>query len=190
MSRFVVFDQETTGLDPRKDHIVSIGAVAVADGGISLDDVFEAVIQTAEITPAVLIHGITPAESRSGVTEAEAVEKFLAFIGDSILVGHHVGFDRAILLAAAGRAGRKVHFEALDTMRLTLALVERQLLAFDAGQGFSLDALCELFHIPPHGRHTAPGDAFLTAQVFVRLLRLCERHGIDPLSFLEPNEET
>ena len=42
---------------------------------------------------------------------------------------------------------------------------------------FTLDALCEMFGVVPHDRHTASGDAFITAQVFLRLLRLASRHG-------------
>ena len=49
---------------------------------------------------------------------------------------------------------------------------------------FTLDALCEMFGVIPHGRHTASGDAFLTAQVFLRLLRLARRHGRTTLSQL------
>lgn len=189
MTRYVVFDQETTGLDPRKDHIVSIGAIGVQAGEILLDDVFETIVQTPEITPAVLVHGITPAQSLGGATEAEAANLFLDYIGDSILVGHHVGFDRAILCAAAARAGREVQLAAIDTMRVAIALSENGFLHLDEEAGFSLDGLCGLFGIVLHGRHTAPGDAFLTAQVFVRLLRLCDRHGVDPLSLAEPDED-
>ena len=60
--RFVVFDNESTGLDPRKDRIVSIGAVAVRDGDILLDDMFEATVRIAYNTSAVVVHGITQEE--------------------------------------------------------------------------------------------------------------------------------
>ena len=75
---------------------------------------------------------------------------------------------------------------SLDTMDLTLHL-ERD--GAFAGRPpirrFTLDALCELFGVIPHDRHTASGDAFITAQVFLRLLRLAARHGratLGPLS--------
>ena len=61
-------------------------------------------------------------------------------------------------------------------------------------QGFSLDALCSQFGVTPHDRHTAGGDAFITAQVFLRLLRLAKRHGritlgelCEPFESLDPH---
>lgn len=183
--RFVVFDQETTGLNPEKNHIVSIGAVAVEDGDILLGDVFEAVLRVDAPTGAVLVHGITPDQSRKGRDERETVEAFLGYVGPAVLVGHHVGFDCAILRAAAKRFGRNLPNPALDTMRVALALAEKELITLDPDTGFSLDGLCRHFGIALHDRHTAPGDAFLTAQVFVRLLRICARSGIDPMAFSE-----
>jgi DNA polymerase-3 subunit epsilon len=181
--RFVVFDQETTGLNPESDRIVSIGAVAVKDGEIVLEDIFEEVLRVSIATPAVLVHGILPEDSRQGRDMTEAVPDFLDYIGTDVLVGHHVGFDRAILRVAATRVGRSVPNAALDTMRIALALEEVGVLKLEGG--FELDMLCQHFGIVPHDRHTAPGDAFLTAQVFVRLQRLCDRHGFDVMSLCE-----
>lgn len=184
-SRFVVFDQETTGLNPERDQIISIGAVAVVDGDIALDDVFEAVLRVTEATSAVVVHGITPDQSRRGEDEAVAIDAFLDYIGSAVLVGHHVGFDRAILRVAAGKLGREVRNPALDTMRIAIALSDRGALELKAEEGFDLDVLCQHFGIVPHDRHTSPGDAFLTAQIFVRLLRLCRRLNLDVMELAE-----
>jgi len=184
-SRFVIFDQETTGLNPEKDQIISIGAVAVVEGDIALDDVFEAVLRVTTATSAVVVHGITPDQSRHGEAEEMAVGAFLDYIGTAVLVGHHVGFDRSILRAAAKKLGRPVPNPALDTMRIALALADRGALELGAEDGFELDALCQHFGIVPHDRHTSPGDAFLTAQIFVRLQRLCQRLHLDVLEFAE-----
>ena len=184
-SRFVVFDQETTGLNPERDQIISIGAVAVVDGDIALDDVFESVLRVTEASSAVVVHGITPDQSRRGEVEAVAIEAFLDYIGPAIVVGHHVGFDRAILRVAAKKLGRDILNPALDTMRIAIALAERGVLELKAEEGFDLDVLCQHFNIAPHDRHTSPGDAFLTAQVFVRLLRLCHRLKLDVMELAE-----
>ena len=79
---------------------------------------------------------------------------------------------------------------SLDTMELALHLERDGAFAGrDAIQDFSLDALCALFNIIPHDRHTAPGDAFITALVFQRLLRLSEKHQRTTLArLLEPFE--
>src|SRR5262245_57219166 len=75
--RFVVLDSETTGLDPRKDRIVTIGAVAVQGGEIILEDQFEALLKVAYNTSAVTVHGVTREETLHGLDEREALEQFL-----------------------------------------------------------------------------------------------------------------
>jgi DNA polymerase-3 subunit epsilon len=177
--RFVVLDSETTGLDPRKDRLVTVGAVAVRAGEILLEDSFEAMLQVQHNTSAVTVHGVTRDEARTGIEEPEALEGFLAYVKDGVIVGHHIGHDIQTFNAAYERQfGFQLRNRSLDTMELTLHL-ERDG-AFESGEqirAFSLDALCLRFSVIPHDRHTAPGDAFLTAQVFQRLLRLAARFG-------------
>jgi DNA polymerase-3 subunit epsilon len=177
--RFVVLDSETTGLDPKTDRIVSLGAVAMRSGDILLEDSFDALIKVDENTSAVTVHGITRDEARAGLDECEALIRFLDYLRDGVIVGHHIGHDVATLNAACQRHwGFRLRNRELDTMDLTLHL-ERD--GAFAGRPpirrFTLDALCGMFGVVPHGRHTAPGDAFLTAQVFQRLLRLAVRYG-------------
>jgi DNA polymerase III subunit epsilon len=190
--RFVVLDSETTGLNPRIDRLVTIGAVAVRNGEILLDDAFDALIRVDENTSAVTVHGVTRDESRAGMEEAEAIERFLDYLGDGVIVGHHIDHDIITFDAACERRwGLRLCNRSLDTMDLTLHL-ER-----DGGfagrppiRRYTLDALCELFGVLPHDRHTASGDAFITAQVFLRLLRLASRHGRQTLGRLcEPFRE-
>ena len=191
--RFVVLDSETTGLNPRLDRLVTIGAVTVQNGEIVLDDAFEALIKMDENTTAVTVHGVTRDESRAGVDEPEALARFLEYVGDGVIVGHHIDHDIGTFDAAYERYwGFRMSNRSLDTMELTLHLEKDG--AF-AGRPpihrFTLDALCDLFGVIPHDRHTASGDAFITAQVFLRLLRLASRHGRKTLGrlsepFLEP----
>jgi len=177
--RFVVLDCETTGLDPATDRIITIGAVGVINGEIRLDDTFERLVRIDENTSAVTVHGVTRDESRAGVDEAEALAAFLDYVGDGIIVGHHIGHDIGTLNAGYARHwGTRLVNRDLDTMDLTL-LLERDG-AFSgrpAIRHFTLDALCEMFGVVPHDRHTASGDAFITAQIFLRLLRLAAAHG-------------
>jgi DNA polymerase-3 subunit epsilon len=177
--RFVVLDAETTGLDPRKDRLITIGAVGVIGGEILLEDVFDELLEVEYNSAAVTVHGVTRQESLDGITEPEALERFLAYLKDGVIVGHHIGHDVATLNAGYERHwGFSLKNRSLDTMDLTLHL-ERDG-AFQGGDSiseFSLDGLCSLFGVIPHDRHTASGDAFMTAQVFLRLLRLASRHG-------------
>jgi DNA polymerase-3 subunit epsilon len=158
--RFVVLDTETTGLDPRRDRIVTIGAVGVQGGEILLEDRFEALLRVAHNTSAVTVHGVTRDDSRHGLDEALALRLFLEYLKDGVIVGHHIQHDVQTLNAGYERHfGSQIENLCLDTMDLALHLEKDG--AF-AGQD---------------DRHTAAGDAFLTAQVFQRLLRLAARCG-------------
>lgn len=180
MVRYVVFDCETTGIDPDKDHLVSIGAIAVCDGEILLDDAFEAVIQTKYNTASVVVHGITQQESLDGQRESVAVAEFLDYVGpDAVLVGHHVGFDRVMIGNVAARIGRVFANCAIDTMHLAIELEALGVFGGEKIENFSLDYLCERFGIQAHDRHTAPGDAYITAQIFLRLWKLARHHPLD-----------
>jgi DNA polymerase-3 subunit epsilon len=177
--RFVVLDCETTGLDPRRDRIVSIGAVAVREAQIILADGFEALVKVRHNTAATLVHGITREETLDALDEPEAILGFLRYLCDGVIVGHHINHDLAMLNAACERQfGVRLQNRHLDTMGLTLHLQKDGAFAHHPPiAGFSLDALCERFGVVPYDRHTAAGDAFLTAQVFLRLLHYAERNN-------------
>jgi len=177
--RFVVLDSETTGLDPRRDRLITIGAVAVENGEIRLNDSFEALFKLDYNHASVTVHGITRDEASEGMDEPEALELFLNYLRDGVIVGHHIGHDVQTLNAGYGR-----HFDmqlknrTLDTMDLALHLNDDGAFADrPMAHDFTLDALCEMFGISPHDRHTAGGDAFITAQVFLRLLHAARRAG-------------
>jgi len=185
--RFVVLDSETTGLDPRTDRIITIGAVSVQGGDILLGDAFHALLRLDGNTPAVTVHGVTRDQTRGGMDEPEAMQAFLDYVADGVIVGHHIGHDIGTFNTAYQRHwGVELRNRSLDTMDLTLQL-ERD--GAFAGRPpirrYTLDALCEMFGVVPHDRHTATGDAFITAQVFLRLLKLaarCGRSTLGPLS--------
>src|SRR5262249_53346116 len=84
--RFVVLDSETTGLDPRGDRLITIGAVAVVDNEIVLEDSFDELLKVDYNTAAVTVHGVTREESRGGVEEAAALESFLKYLRDGVIV--------------------------------------------------------------------------------------------------------
>jgi DNA polymerase-3 subunit epsilon len=151
-----------------------------------LDDAFEALLRLAYNNSSVTVHGITRDEAAGGMEEAEALALFLDYLRDGVIVGHHIGHDIQALNCACER-----HFNLtlrnrwLDTMDLTLHLNDAG--AFSQrpmAKGFSLDALCEMFGVTAHDRHTAGGDAFLTAHVFLRLLRAAIAAGRDTLATL------
>ena len=177
-TRFVVLDTETEGLNPRRDRIITIGAVAVRNGEILLDDSIDLLLRINYNSSSVTVHGITADESQRGITEAEAMREFLPYLADGVIVGHHIGHDVTALNEACQRQfGLLLQNPVIDTMELALHLEEQGWSPPGGLQGFSLDELCRVFHIAPHDRHTAAGDAFLTALVFLRLLHVAEQMG-------------
>jgi DNA polymerase III subunit epsilon len=189
--RFVVLDSETTGLNPLKDRIVTMGAIAVVNHEVLIEDSFEALLKVEYNSSAVTVHGVTREESLTGLDEPEALQQFLEYLGNGVIVGHHISHDVDTFNAGYERHfGFRLKNDSLDTMALTLHLERDGAFAGrDPIQEFSLDALCTLFDIIPHDRHTAAGDAWMTALVFQRLLRLAAKHGRTTLSrLLEPFE--
>jgi DNA polymerase-3 subunit epsilon len=185
--RFVVLDSETTGFSPVLDRILTIGAVVVQDGEIRLDDSFDALLRVTGDVGPVDVHGVTPDQTQRGHDEGESLERFLAYLRDGVIVGHHIGHDVSMLDAGLERMGTDVRLlnRTLDTADITLHLAQDG--AFTGAKlpgHLSLDTLADLFGVIPHDRHTASGDAFITALVFLRLLKLASRHGRTTLGVL------
>jgi DNA polymerase-3 subunit epsilon len=124
--------------------------------------------------------------------EPQALELFLDYLKDGVIVGHHIGHDIATFSEACNRHwGFRLFNRALDTMDLALHLARDG--AFSGRpqfRKFTLDSLCEAFGVIPHDRHTASGDAFMTALVFLRLRRLALKYGRERLGQIcEPFKE-
>jgi DNA polymerase III subunit epsilon len=190
--RFILLDSETTGLDPRKDRLITIGAVSVIGGEVLLEDNYEALLKIQYNSSAVTVHGVTREESQAGIEEPVALEQFVDYLRDGIIVGHHIKHDVDTFDAGYERHwGFQMSNRSLDTMALALRLEADGAFADqEPFRSFSLDELCDRFGVIPHDRHTAPGDAFMTALVFQRLLRLATRAGRTTLGQLcEPPPE-
>ncbi len=181
--RFVVFDTETTGLNPRTDVLLSIGAVEVQQQQIQVDRIFDCQIhreasihQKAE---TIEVHGILPGVQESDWPERQAVEAFLDFLGDGILVAHHVAFDvQMIEKSLAQHQGGKLYNHLLDTAALAKELSRGGPKAFD------LDSLGRRYGIPLQDRHTATGDAYITAVLLLKLLNRLKKRRVATLGDL------
>ncbi len=177
--RFVVFDTETTGLEVKKDQILSIGAVSVLGWTIDLQDSFECYVDQIyqPKSETIAVHGILPVSRDESLTEAEAVRKFVAYLGNSVIVGHHVGFDVGMINRALRRLGAgKLRNKTIDTLALAQRLNPPSGVV-KAGD-WGLDELSRRFDIPIDDRHTAAGDAYITAVLFMKLVRRMEHRGM------------
>lgn len=164
-NRFVVLSTETSGLNPNKDVILSLGAFSVIDDGIEIKDNFEAVLLQYKFLQDNGLSNEFIIESKMlKMPEPDAIEAFVNFIGNSILVGHHINFDIEMLNAALERldCGRLKN-EALD-----IDMMYRKLMDINDKQ-FSLDDLSEIYKIPKSDRNSSSEDAYKIALLFLKL---------------------
>jgi DNA polymerase-3 subunit epsilon len=166
--REVIFDTETTGLDPKTgDRMVEIGCVEMVDR-VETGRTFHAYFNPDRDMPAEAerVHGLSAAFLSTKPRFAEGAEDLLEFLGDSNLVAHNAGFDFGFLnneLELVGRAPI-----SLDRMVDTVAIARKR----HPGAKLSLDALCTRYGIDRSHRvkHGALLDAELLAQVYVELM--------------------
>jgi len=190
--RMVILDTETTGLDPAHDRLLSIGAVAVRDQQIFVGDRFEAFFSNGGLyqsteRESVPVHGILQKHSSHLPDNQKILIELLAYLKDSIIVGHHIAFDFAMLNNAyQTHLGGPLQNQILDTAHLAKRIAspfETYHAPQKTGQ-YSLDELCKVYHIPVEGRHTASGDAMLTALLLMKLLGRLEVRGVKTLKDL------
>jgi DNA polymerase III subunit epsilon len=167
-SRYVVVDVETSGLNPTRDKLISIGAVTVDGGRIALDDTFEIILQ--QPTPSshdnILIHGIGGTVQTSGTEPVRALLDFLEFVGNVPLVAFHAAFDEtSIRRAIRKHIGVEFKHPWLDLAYLAPALYPKL-----AKRLRSLDDWTDQFKIGNFARHSALADAYSTAQLLLVLI--------------------
>lgn len=163
--RFVVLSTETSGLNTHKDVILSIGAFAIVDNSIIIGDSFETVLLQYKFLYDNGISNEFIVESKmKKLGEPDAIKAFIDFIGNAILVGHHIDFDVEMINAALERldCGRLKN-EALD-----VDVMYRKLHDINDKQ-FSLDELSAIYKIPMSDRNSSSEDAYKIALLFLKL---------------------
>jgi len=174
---FTVFDTETTGLNPAEgDEIIQIGAVRVLNGKLLKHECIDQLVDPRrEIPPASIpIHGISP-DMVAGQPDIFAVlPAFHTFAHDTVLVAHNAAFDMRFLQLKEQPTGLVFDHPVLDTLLLSAVVHPGQ-------DTHRLEAIAERFGVTVIGRHTALGDAIVTAEIFVRLLPLLAEKGIHTL---------
>ena len=164
-NRFVVISTETSGLNPEKDVILSIGTFAVVDNSIIIQDSFEAVLlQLKYFQENGLSNEFIIESKMKKLEEADAIQALINYIGNSVLVGHHINFDIEMINESLERldCGRLKN-EALD-----IDVMYRKLNDINDKQ-FSLDDLCEIYKIPKSDRYSSSEDAYRIGLLFLKL---------------------
>jgi DNA polymerase-3 subunit epsilon len=182
---FVVFDTETTGLNPKGgDSIVSLSAVRVKHGRIDLSDLFHELINPDRPIPppAVIIHEILPRMVAGKPTLEKVLPRFIGYVGSSVLVAHHAKVDVSFLNLEMRRLyGFPIQNIVLDTVQMDQMLVLKKTpisMRRKITIKSSLSVLAERYHVAMENQHTSLGDALTTAQIFQVMLREAQGLGI------------
>lgn len=175
---YTVFDTETTGLEPSKgDEIIQIGAVRVVNGKVRRSESFEQLVDPRRPIPreTTAVHGIEPDMVEGQPPIEEVLPAFHAYVQDTVLVAHNAAFDMRFLQMKEQKLNLRFDLPVLDTLLLSAVVHPNQ-------DSHRLDAVAERLGVSVMGRHTALGDALVTAEVFVKLIPLLAAQGIHTLA--------
>jgi len=183
-ARYVVIDTELTGLNEKKDSILSFGAVRMTGGRIELNQTFYRLVspETPLTAANVVVHEIMPSEVAAKPGIETVLGEFRDFCGDDVLVGHFLSIDLAFLDQEVKRLhGTPLRNPVLDTFSmhewLRLRLKDHPYF-FPPVQHYRLYDIAKSFGIPVNGAHNALMDAYMTAQVFQRMIPMFQASGV------------
>ena len=176
-ARFIVVDVETTGLDPRRDEVISFAAVPVEGGRIIAGRAVSGLVRpAAPPSPrSIEVHGLRAQDLAAAPPPERALAPLLDAMRRRVLVAHVAEVERAFLRRHGGPLAHRLPCPTVDT-----ALLWR-LLSIARGKGDpgapSLANLAASLGLPTHRAHEAEGDAFTTAEAFLALATHLDAHG-------------
>lgn len=173
-TEFVVLDTELTGLNEFKDHIIAIGAIKMKGRTIKLGDIFHRTVSPSKAKfrkESIMIHEITPSELESCPKIEPILREFLEFSKDSVVIGHCVDIDLAFLKKEI-KDNLNISYEplAIDTLYIYKWLINRGVLSQNNSEKNSLEDIATSLGVEVRALHDAAADAFITAQIFQKLL--------------------
>lgn len=182
-AKYVVIDLELTGLNPFKDSIVSIGAVRMDGPRINLGDFFYRIVQTELCNKdSILIHGITPSETSLCPEINTILPEFIDYCKGRIIIGYFVSIDREFINKEAKKINKTLEGPFIETHKLYQWLNKKRINpdAFyeQSLQAKSLFEIARDMDISVSSLHNSIYDAYITAQVFQRLMHTLKLHGL------------
>lgn len=169
---YVIFDTETTGLNPKKDEILSIGAVKIRDNKILTSETFEIYLKPSKSisSRSIEIHGIRPCDLQNATDVNEGVKKFLEFIGSRDLIGYYLEFDVAMI----NKYTKPMLGITLPNKMIEVSEVyyhKKVALIPEGNIDLRFDTMLKEYDVPNMGLHNAVNDAIMTAMIYLKLTK-------------------
>lgn len=167
---YVCLDCETTGLSPKKDEILSIGAVIIKGNKILIRETLNIFVKPSKkiAEESIKIHQIRPIDLENAVDPKEAILKLLAFIGNRPIVGYYIKFDIAMI----SKYSRKYIGISLPNRQVEVSSMYFKTRKRNSDYEFvdlKFDTIMKELDIPELGKHDALNDALMTSMIFLKL---------------------
>ena len=169
-NEYVCLDCETSGLNPRKDEILSIGAVHIKDNKILMRKTFNIFLKPSNNIAAesIKIHHIRAIDLENGMDPKDAILQLLEFIGSKPIVGHYIKFDVAIIQK------KKKKFIGINLPNETIEVSSMYYKTRKKSSDYEFidlkfDTILKNLNIPALGKHDALNDAIMTSMMFLKL---------------------
>ena len=169
-NEYVCLDCETTGLSPRKDEILSIGAVHIKDNKVIMRETFNIFVKPSKNISAesIKIHQIRPIDLQNAVSPKEAILKILDFIGSRPIVGYYIKFDIAMISKYTKQyIGVNLPNESIEVS--SMFFKSKKKTSEYEFIDLKFDTIMKELDIPVLGKHDALNDAIMTSMMFLKL---------------------
>ena len=167
---YVAFDTETTGLNPKEDEILSIGAVKIRDNKILTSQTFEIFVKNSKeiSSKSIEIHGIRHCDLQDAIESEVAIKEFLRFIGSRPLIGYYLEFDISMINKyTKPMLGITLPNKAIEVSEIyfdkTICLIPQ------GNIDLRFDTILNKCDVPDMGAHNAVNDAIMTAMIYLKL---------------------
>lgn len=176
---FVCFDCETTGLNPKQDDIISIGAVKIKNNTIQTSEQFTKFVKpkTKLQSEAIKVHHIREIDLKGAEDIDKVIDEFLDFIGNKILIGYFLEFDVAMINKyLKPKLGIKLPNKTLE---VSASYYDYKIEAIPQGNvDLRFDTIMQELNIPHFGKHDALNDAIMTSMMFLKLKNISKKFKI------------
>ncbi|WP_419770419.1 MAG: 3'-5' exonuclease [Candidatus Marinarcus sp.] len=175
---YVCLDCETTGLNPKKDEIISIGAVIIKENKILMSQTFNIFVKPSKkvTKESILIHQIRPVDLENAVSPKKAIYELLEFIGNRAIVGYYIKFDIAMI----SKYTKKYIGIKLPNRNIEVSSMYYKTRPKNSEYQFidlKFDTIMKELAIPTLGKHDALNDAIMTSMMFLKLRLMTPAHS-------------